>query len=249
MRLKILATVAGLMALPALADGDITEMSTSFDSETDLAAWSEHAPEGFAPKWLPPRVENGSLVLEPLSSGWFEDNHGPSPISNGRWATGQENWLFFSVGTAAPAGESHYEIKTTTDSLSSLQILPAQTGWVELRVARHGELFTLLHKPEGAGEWEVVEQLIRPDLPYILNVGVTAYADWPTLIGGYPNFNAYNTQGAPENNADMIARIDYIDLRRPSVGRLPIFNIDAPDLNEAVTIRRTELFADVAQGM
>ncbi|MEL6101669.1 MAG: hypothetical protein AAFR68_10180 [Pseudomonadota bacterium] len=173
----------------------------------------------------------------------------PSPISNGRWAPGQENWLFFSVGTAAPAGEPHYEIKTTTDSLSSLQILPAQTGWVELRVARNGELFTLLHKPEGAEDWEVVEQLIRPDLPYVLNVGVTAYADWPTLLAGYPDFNAYNTQGAPENNADMIARIDYIDLRRPSVGRLPIFNIDAPDLNEAITTRRAELFADVTEGM
>jgi hypothetical protein len=70
-------------------------------------------------------------------------------VSAANWAPGGENWLFFSIGTSAPAGTPQFEIKTTTNSLSTLKILPSPTGWVELRVARHGELFTLLHRADG----------------------------------------------------------------------------------------------------
>lgn len=280
----VLAATATIFAMPAIADDDIAQLSTGFDDAAALETWQEHAPEGFSPKWQEPRIEEGMLVLEPVSSGWFEDNQAghlyqpidgdfivstrlevsgtnadlpqtpfslaglfvraPNPISAGRWAPGRENWLFFSVGTAAPAGVPHYEIKTTTNSLSTLQILPAQTGWVELRIARHGELFTLLHRPQGVDQWEVIEQIIRPDLPRVLNVGITAYADYASVRPIYPNFFLYNTDGAPENNADLIARVDHIEFRRPATGRIAIANIDAPDIISAITERRAEVLAD-----
>ncbi len=281
---------SALLSLFVLAFGasavhadDLNSLSTGFDTTGDLAAWSEHLPEGFTRKWQAPRIEDGRLVLQPVSSGWFEDNQAghlyhriagdfiattrievigteadlpqtsfslaglfiraPRAVSAATWTPGQENWLFFSVGTAAPAGEPHYELKTTTNSLSTLQILPAQTGPVDLRIARHGEIFTLLARPEGQ-EWEVVEQIIRPDLPLVLNVGLTAYADYDSVAPTYPNYQQYNTEGAPTQNADLIAYIDSFDVRRPTTGRLAIANIDAPAFLDAIADRRADVLSD-----
>lgn len=167
----------------------------------------------------------------------------PRDVSAATWIPGQENWLFFSIGTAAPAGEPHYELKTTTNSLSTLQILPAPAGPVDLRIARHGEIFTLLTRPED-GEWAVMDQIIRPDLPLVLNVGLTAYADYDSVAPIYPNFQLYNTEGAPTENADLIAHVDSFDIRRPTTGRLPIANIDAPAFLDVIAQRRDDVMAD-----
>ncbi len=283
MRIFLITALSALSVSTAAWADDIAKLSTEFGSVADLNAWSEHAPEGFSPKWKPPRVENGHLVLEPVSSGWFEDNQAghlykrvdgdfvvttrievtgtkaalpqtpfslaglfvraPRDISASTWRVGQENWLFFSIGTAAPAGQPQYEIKSTTNSLSTLMIRPSPTGFVNLRIARIGELFTLLAKKD-EGDWEVIEQLIRPDLPQILNVGLTAYADYASVRPTYPDFKTYNTKGAPKNNADLIARVDWIRFSRPKVGRIPIANIDAPAFIEAIKKRREDLLSD-----
>ncbi|HIC81624.1 MAG TPA: hypothetical protein EYH07_01830 [Kiloniellaceae bacterium] len=282
--LRTLGCAAALLTIAqsALAD-DLKTHSSTFDTPADLAAWSEHRPEGFSPKWEDPRVEDGKLVLWPKSSGWFEDNQAghlykpvsgdfiattrievrgtaaalpqtsfslaglfiraPRAVSAAGWVPGQENWLFFSVGTAAPAGEPHYEIKSTTNSLSTLKILPSGTGPVDLRIARHGELFTLLVRETG-GDWRVIDQMIRPDLPQVLNVGLTAYADYDSVAPTYPNYQLYNTQGAPTQNADLIAYVDSFTLRRPATGRLPIANIDAPAFLDVIAERRADLLSD-----
>lgn len=283
--MRALASVLTLamLSVSAAAD-DLTALSSTFDGPDALAAWTEHAPEGFTPKWQPPRVEDGMLVLEPISGGWFEELHGghlyvpvtgdfivttrirvegtdaqvpqtlfslaglfvraPREISAATWAPGRENWLFFSIGTSAPAGTPQFEIKTTTNSLSTLKILPAPTGWVELRVARHGELFTLLQRAQGEKEWTIADQMIRPDLPAVLNVGLTAYADWGSVAPIYPDMMKVNTEGTPQNNADLIAYVDRIDFRRPAVGRIAIANIDAPAFVDAIETRRADLLSD-----
>lgn len=161
------------------------------------------------------------------------------------WQPGRENWLFFSTGTAWPAGERHFEIKTTYNSLSTLKISPAPAGWVTLRIARQGELFTLLHKAEDAADWTLLDQFIRPDLPETLNVGLTAYADWDSAAPIYPDFVRYNTE-PPALNGDLIAHVDSITFRRPSVGRFPLATLDpafsfAPDVSKT---RLAELTAD-----
>ncbi|MEM6669490.1 MAG: hypothetical protein AAF661_09755 [Pseudomonadota bacterium] len=276
--------ISGAMLATASAADDLSTLSTGFDDDASLVGWTEHLPEGFTPKWREPLIEDGNLVLEPISGGWFEELHGghlykavdgdfivttrinvagtkealpqtlfslaglfiraPREFSVGTWAPGRENWLFFSIGTSAPAGTPQFEIKTTTNSLSTLKIHPAPTGWVELRVARHAELFTLLHRAEGEADWAVADQMIRPDLPQTLNVGLTAYADWGSVAPIYPDMMRVNTEGAVENNADLIARVDRIDFRRPAVGRIPIANIDAPAFIDAIETRRADLLAD-----
>lgn len=287
----IIAAGAAALVLASAAQAQPADplrgLSSTFDNAAALQGWQEHAVNGWVSKWQPPRVENGHLILQPTSSGWFEENQAghlyrmvsgdfivttrirvegtraalpqtefslaglfiraPRDLPNaGAWSPGRENWLFFSVGTASPAGQPQYEIKTTTNSLSTLMITPAQTGWVELRIARHGELFTLLHRPEGQREWRVLNQFIRPDLPHTLNVGLTAYADYGSVAPTYPNYNIYNTQGAPRQNADLIARVDWIRFRTPATGRFPIANIDTPATfgRPVIDARRADLLAD-----
>lgn len=282
---KLLAPVIALtlLASPAFAE-DLTSLSSEFANSSDLAAWEEHAPEGFTPKWQAPKIEDGKLVLQPISGGWFEELHGghlykpvdgdfivttrirvrgttadlpqtlfslaglfirePHTFSAASWAPGRENWLFFSIGTSAPAGTAQFEIKSTTNSISTLKIKPSPTGWIELRVTRHGELFTLLHRADGKTEWTVIDQMIRPDLPQNLNVGLTAYADWGSVQPIYPDMMRVNTKGTAQNNADLIAHVDWIRFRRPKTGRIPIANIDAPAFIEAIEARRKDVLGD-----
>ena len=269
----------------ANATDDLTILSADFSDPAALSAWREHAPEGFVPKWLTPRIEYGHLVLQPFASGWLEDHQAghlfkevtgdfivttrirsigthselphtefslsglfvrvPLEVSAATWVPNKENWLFFAVGTASPAGEPQYEINTTTNSLSTLKIVPSQTGWVELRLARISEVFTLLDRPEERTEWRVVDQLIRPDLPTTLNVGLTAYADYASVLPTYPDYRAYNERGVGEGRADLLAEIDWVRFRRPTTVRFPIANIDAPAIfgREVIEARRRDLLS------
>ncbi|NER08558.1 MAG: DUF1349 domain-containing protein, partial [Okeania sp. SIO3C4] len=170
----------------------------------------------------------------------------PRAFTAETWIPGEENWLFISVGTAFPAGQPQFEIKSTYNSLSTLKISDAQTGWMRLRIARSGELFTLLYQAEGAEEWQVLDQFIRPDLPKTLNVGLTAYADWDSVSADYPNYQQYNEQGASSQNPDLLAYVESIEFRRPTTPRFPLATLDPrvslnPELSEA---RMRDLMAD-----
>jgi hypothetical protein len=271
--LGALPMTAALAQTQPPAPADIRGVTTRFDSPAALAAWRQHNVPGFSPKWQPPAVQDGALVLRPLSSGWFEDmqaghlyreiegnfvvttrirvegTRAPLPqtlfslagifirapregLTAANWQPGRENWLFFSLGTAFPAGTPQFEVKTTFNSLSTLRISDAaaaypngRPAWVELRVARQGELFSLLHRVEGQREFTLLDQFIRPDLPAMLNVGLTAYSDWNTETNHYPDFVAHNTRPAP-NNADLVARVERIEFRRPTVDRFPVASFD-----------------------
>lgn len=266
------------IALDAFATGtdstaDISGLSTRFDRSEALQGWMLHSVPGFSEKWRAPRIENGRLVLQPTSSGWFEDMQAGhlyrtiegnfvvttklrvegtaaqlpqtlfslagvfiraprEGLTAANWQPGRENWMFFSLGTAFPAGTPQFEIKTTYNSVSTLKISSAepvfaegQSRDVELRIARQGELFSLLYRIDGQAEFALLDQFIRPDLPQRLNVGVTAYADWGSAAPIYPDFTRYNTQ-APEMKGDLIARIERVDFRRPTVDRFPVASFD-----------------------
>ncbi|MEL6687120.1 MAG: hypothetical protein AAFP97_05835 [Pseudomonadota bacterium] len=90
----------------------------------------------------------------------------------------------------------------------------------------------------------MIDQIIHPDLPQTLNVGLTAYANYGSVAQIYPDFHSYNTQGTPENEADLIASVDRFDIRKPLTGRLLIANIDAPAINAAIVQRRDDLYSD-----
>lgn len=148
----------------------------------------------------------------------------PRVVRADNWQPKGENWLFFSTGTADDAGKPQFEIKSTYQSTSTLKTLPARAGWMELRIVRLNEIFTLLYRYEGTTDWQLLDQFIRPDLSTTLQVGLTAYSDWPSVEKTYPDYQRYNTKGTPEEHADLIATIDWITFRRPTVERSPIAN-------------------------
>lgn len=136
----------------------------------------------------------------------------PRDLTAENWQRGKENWMFLSVGTATPAGTPQLEIKTTQNSQSVLKIMNDEPGPQELRIVRSTNIFYLLQRPVG-GEWKIVDEFIRPDLPQKLWVGVTAYADWGSSAKIYPDFETNNVQGAPTDNADLRAAFDFVDIK------------------------------------
>lgn len=154
---------------------------------------------------------HGGVPSQPFSlAGLFV--RAPKPeLTAENWQPGQEDWLFFSTGSASPAGERHFETKTTDDSVSTLNIYPAPSGWLDMSIARQGDTFTLLWRA-GEGEWQIAGEMARPDMPGTVNVGLTAYADWPTAAS-YGGSRAYNLAEAPMTG-DLIAWIDAITFAR-----------------------------------
>jgi hypothetical protein len=101
----------------------------------------------------------------------------------------RENWIGWTTG--AVAGSPVFERKTTARSSSVLQLIPARTGWLELRVVRLGSVFLLLHRyPDG--RWIYAARYYRPDLPRMLQVGIDAQS------------------GYGVDFADLVAQVDYV---------------------------------------
>jgi hypothetical protein len=101
----------------------------------------------------------------------------------------RENWIGWTTG--AVSGAPVFERKTTARSASVLRLIPARTGWVELRVARIGSVFFLLRRYPGE-RWAYAARYVRADLPRTLQVGLDAQS-------GYGN-----------DFADLVAQVDYV---------------------------------------
>jgi hypothetical protein len=246
----------------------------NFNNEKSLADWKLLEIENWNSKWRKIEVKNSALIIEPKSSGWFEDNYSgflyreltgdfivtarikvegiysempltafslaglfirkQREFNAETWRPGQENWLFFSTGSATEAGKPQFEIKTTYQSTSTLKIYPAKTGWVELRIVRLDEIFTLFYKYETTS-WILLDQFIRPDLPLTLQVGITAYSDWPSVSEIYPDYIKYNKEGIKQDKGDLRVFIDWISFRKPKMKKiLPIATFSEEQLQDFI---------------
>ncbi len=237
---------------------------SNFDDTQDLDQWSQLIIERWTSKIRTLEVKDGQLILEPTSSGWFEDNYAgflyrtfsgnfelttkvkvvgtaadlpstafslaglfirvPREVEAKSWTRNGENWMFFSIGTATEPGKPQFEIKSTYNSQSTLKIYPAKADWVELKIVRVSEIFTLLYKFKD-DSWKIIDQFIRPDFPETLQLGITAYTDWPSVSEIYPNYEEYNKNGTKVDNGDLRAFYDYISIKKGVVEKkLPIAN-------------------------
>jgi hypothetical protein len=142
----------------------------------------------------------------------------PREVIANRFDLGKENWLFLTTGTVDRPGEPQFEVKTTMNSISTLRSYPAQRGWVDLRIVRLRELFTLLYRYVG-GEWTYLDQWVRPDLPQTVQVGFIAYTDWDGAAEVYPNIEAINKGEIPNGVEDLILRVASIQFREPDIQR------------------------------
>jgi hypothetical protein len=104
----------------------------------------------------------------------------PRDVTPTTWRPGGENYIFLSHGAADRPGTYQFEVKTTINSDSQLAISPANAAEAEIRVVRVGPDFLLLRRIAGQ-PWIVHRRYRRADMPAELQVGITAYTDWPKV--------------------------------------------------------------------
>src|SRR5262249_47050770 len=105
--------------------------------------------------------------------------HTPRDITPQTWRPRGENYVFLSLGAANQPGTYQFEVKTTVNSDSQLQITEARSSEATIQVARIGDQFILLKK-SATGPWTVHRRYRRPDMPATLQVGLTCYTDYPS---------------------------------------------------------------------
>ena len=137
----------------------------------------------------------------------------PKDITQKTWQPGQENYIFLSIGTANKPGEKQFEVKTTVNSNSNLEISSANSSEAEIKILRVGASFILLKK--AAGSWNVHKRYYRPDMPETLQVGMTVYTDWSNVEKINPR--KHNQMVIRDGSPDLNAEFDYFRFKRPDI--------------------------------
>ncbi len=163
----------------------------------------------------------------------------PRDITNGAadWLPGSgvedgtnngENYVFLSMGYTTGDNNFSFEVKTTRNSNSVLELTPLtqQPNEVELQLARIGDSVIALHRLSGETEWTVHRRYSRPDMPETLQVGMVTYSDWekandwePSVHNGSVLAPGQIADVSPFQpfNPDLTASFDYTRFARPSV--------------------------------
>lgn len=130
-----------------------------------------------------------------------------------KWAPGQENYVFLSIGSADNPGNYQFEVKTTINSDSQLRISPTGSGEAILQAARIGSYLILLKNENGV--WSVHQRYHHPALSGPVQAGLTCYTDWPNAskLGPQEHNDTVIRNGSP----DLVVVYDYVRYRRPKV--------------------------------
>jgi hypothetical protein len=137
----------------------------------------------------------------------------PRQITQQTWRPGGENYVFLALGAASNPGVFQFEVKTTTSSVSTLFVNDIGVGHGIIQVARIGSHIITLRNI--GGTWVVHRRFFRPDLPLIMQVGMTTYTDFATCSTFQPF--THNSTVLHTGNADLLASYDYIRYQRPHV--------------------------------
>jgi hypothetical protein len=131
------------------------------------------------------------------------------------WVGGGENWVFLTYGFGSAPPIPNFETKTTINSQSTLNLFPADTGWVEIRLAREGASFQMSRRYPGQN-WVELSMYERADMDLdTLDVGIVCYTDWPTVSAYDGNPLEFNTLEDGGGVPDLQVWIDYIRFSRP----------------------------------
>jgi hypothetical protein len=150
----------------------------------------------------------------------------PRDITPATWTFGGENYIFLSTGYAAGPSNWHYEVKTTIDSESTLQVTNAPGPTSTVQLVRIGNAVIALLRPAG-GSWIVRERYPRADLAGPVQVGMVTYTDWEKCqTFGHFDHNANTLAmplGIPDPSPwqpfapDLRATFEYVRFAEPVV--------------------------------
>ena len=152
----------------------------------------------------------------------------PRAMTNvSQWTAGGQNYVFLSMGSAGLVNPGfEYEVKTTSNSVSTLHIEGTTATNATIQVARlNGHLIML--RRDGDGDWIVHRRYPRGDFPETLQAGLTVYTDWNlcSAVGvERQNLNVltkgwfldgYGTINSAQ--PDLTASFDYVRFARPII--------------------------------
>ena len=155
----------------------------------------------------------------------------PRQITPATWRSGGENYVFLSLGAADRPPSFQFEVKTTTNSVSTLLIQDIGIGRAIIQIARIGP-YVITLKNVG-GTWSVHRRYYRPDFPSIMQVGMTTYTDYQTCTLFQPFI--HNSIVIHSGHPDVIASYDYIHFRRPNVPA-SLVNADLTTVSDAALL-------------
>lgn len=149
------------------------------------------------------------------------------------WEAGNANFVFAALGHSWD-GTTSFESKTTTESVSQLEMRTLGATEIELRVIREGSTITTQYRLTATSDWEIGAVYDRPDMPATLQVGLMAATDFAKVATFTPLYaNSHTLEDSPENtanssepwreyNPDIQARFDYIRFERPAVETITV---------------------------
>lgn len=160
----------------------------------------------------------------------------PKTLTNGPagWVANEEDYVFLSVGYASTGHPScfqcpppHFEVKSTTNSKSDLNISSIGSTEVDIRLVRLGEVIFVLYRIPG-NDWVVHRRYWRPDMQYEVQAGMVSYTDWnkvSTYSYLFHNSHALNEDLDPDpsSNAfvpftpDITTRYNYLQMLATSL--------------------------------
>jgi hypothetical protein len=154
-----------------------------------------------------------------------------------QWEPGLQNYVFLSLGAANQPGQYQFEVKTTVNSQSTLDITPGVER-AQIQVARLGAHLIMLRREAGA-DWRVHRRYFRPDMMERLQAGLTVYTDWNICeqVGVEIQNTRVLTNGLalPDGgvlngcNPDLAASFEFVRYRRPNIpGELAGANFSNP---------------------
>ncbi|MFG0250814.1 MAG: hypothetical protein ACF8OB_18155 [Phycisphaeraceae bacterium JB051] len=124
-----------------------------------------------------------------------------------------QNYIFLSHGAANKPGQYQFEVKTTLNNNSKLQIEPANVDHAVIQVARIGQAIITLKQV--SGQWSVHRRYRRGDFPQTLQAGLTCYTDWDSCKDIPPA--RHNKMVIRNGQPDLYAEFDYVHYARPQV--------------------------------
>jgi len=168
--------------------------------------------------------------------------------SPAQWTPGGQNYVFLSLGAASNPGTYQYEVKTTSNSVSTLYISNNAPARASIQVARLGPHLIMLRRDQG-GAWQVHRRYFRPDMPAMLQAGLTVYTDWPVCEAvGFQYQNQFvltNGLRLPNGatvggcNPDLVAAFEYVRYARPQVPG----NLSGANFSSAAAVSDAQLLS------
>ncbi|WP_327088840.1 hypothetical protein OIE66_42160 [Nonomuraea sp. NBC_01738] len=247
-------------AKPPTPGGEVGSASTEFASAAELPVWLKLSDtEDEVDRLSKLEIKNGSLIVEPKTSAWFDGFRGPFVYQElaGDIAMhmrvkvegkkGGKPKRKFSLGGAmvrvpnSDAKPNWFSVTTgTADKSGQVEVKQTKDGGSKPQeiTVKDGWIEFVLARAgramvalykEEGGQWKIGRRW-PSEMPQVLQWGITAYADWESFLTLKKNATKANTQQI-KGKPDLKMTVDYVRFLRPEIPEWadPLNTASVPD--------------------